>query len=407
MLWCGTAIARNDNGRGSRNRWSCCASPKLIEGHSAPHFGTWEAAVSWLRTQPDQRQLVLDAFYDDPLISAAKRYFEVRVEAVSRLLQGRIGRALDVGAGRGIASYALGRAGFVVTALDPIQSNRRGSSDPQVAAEADLSIEVVEEFSERLPFADASFDVVFARAVLHHTRDLNSACLEMHRVLKPGGIFIAAREHVISREADLEKFLEQHPLHHLYGGRACISSRTLYRSIRCCWFCASPSFVSTTSSINLFPHTLESLREGVVESCRKKCPRNRCGAMLRSNAIFKAMLSVAERFDNRPDAYTRLSRTRRSMSIWVTGAKGLVGGYLARGLANAGHEVHGIGHGALEDLTSADLACKSGSMVKLMPQISMLSRSVADCQRPCTISLVGHRLVCLSPNPTKISSEPS
>jgi UDP-glucose 4-epimerase len=37
------------------------------------------------------------------------------------------------------------------------------------------------------------------------------------------------------------------------------------------------------------------------------------------------------------------------MKIWVTGAKGFIGGYLARELANCGHEVHGIGHGALED----------------------------------------------------------
>ena len=39
----------------------------------ATHFRTWEAAVVWLRDQPNQRQLVLDAFYDDPLIAAAKR----------------------------------------------------------------------------------------------------------------------------------------------------------------------------------------------------------------------------------------------------------------------------------------------------------------------------------------------
>ena len=37
-------------------------------------FTTWEDAVIWLRNQPAQRQLVLDAFYDDPLIAAAQRY---------------------------------------------------------------------------------------------------------------------------------------------------------------------------------------------------------------------------------------------------------------------------------------------------------------------------------------------
>lgn len=34
-------------------------------------FTTWEDAVVWLRNQPEQRQLVLDAFYDDPLVGAA------------------------------------------------------------------------------------------------------------------------------------------------------------------------------------------------------------------------------------------------------------------------------------------------------------------------------------------------
>ncbi len=36
------------------------------------------------------------------------------------------------------------------------------------------------------------------------------------------------------------------------------------------------------------------------------------------------------------------------MSVWVTGAKGFIGSHLARELADAGHAVHGIGHGALE-----------------------------------------------------------
>jgi len=34
-----------------------------------PKMSTWEDAVVWLRAQPDRQQLVLDAFYDDPLIT--------------------------------------------------------------------------------------------------------------------------------------------------------------------------------------------------------------------------------------------------------------------------------------------------------------------------------------------------
>ncbi len=37
------------------------------------------------------------------------------------------------------------------------------------------------------------------------------------------------------------------------------------------------------------------------------------------------------------------------MTVWITGAAGFMGRYLARALADAGHVVHGVGHGALTE----------------------------------------------------------
>lgn len=268
-----------------------------------PEITTWEDAVVWLRNQPDQNQLVLDAFYDDPLIAAAERYFAGdEWRAISKLLRGRTGRALDVGAGRGIASYSLAREGFVVTALEPDPSAIVGASAIRaLAAEATLPIEVIEEFSERLPFVDNVFDVVFARAVLHHTRDLESACREMFRVLRRGGIFIAAREHVISKEADLGQFLEEHPLHHLYGGEHAFLLHRYTGALSGAGFERVEIIAPLQSPINLFPYTIETLRDAVVEKLSRKFPAGPLWrAALGSKALFTSLLSLAERFDNRP-----------------------------------------------------------------------------------------------------------
>jgi len=266
-------------------------------------FGTWEAAVTWLRGQPDRRQLVLDAFYDDPLTAAAERYHASgEWRAVSRLLVGRTGTALDVGAGRGIASYALAREGFVVKALEPDPSGIVGAAAiRKLAEDTALPIEVVEEFSERLPFMDSAFDVVFARAVLHHTRDLSGACREIFRVLKPGGIFIAAREHVISKETDLAQFLDKHPLHHLYGGEHAFPLESYIGALSHAGFSPIEILSPLKSPINLFPHTFDSLREAVVEQLSEKVPaRQLLRVALGSDRIFRIILSLLEHFDHRP-----------------------------------------------------------------------------------------------------------
>jgi len=270
---------------------------------NAKHFGTWENAVIWLRGQPDQRQLVLDAFYDDPLIAAAKRYFcSDEWQSVSQILRGRTGRALDVGAGRGIASYALARNGFTVNALEPDPSVIVGAGAIRtLAAEAALPISVVEEFSERLPFAEGIFDVVFARAVLHHTRDLELACSEMHRVLRPGGILVAAREHVISKEADLERFLGGHPLHHLYGGEHAFVLERYTNALKGAGFGSLEVLPPLRSPINLFPYTIDTLRDAVIDKISRRIPARPVWRMVfHSNRIFETLLSVCGRFDSRP-----------------------------------------------------------------------------------------------------------
>jgi SAM-dependent methyltransferase len=264
---------------------------------------TWEGAVAWLRQQPDQRQLVLDAFYDDPLVVAAKRYVaSSEWREIATFLAGRSGIALDVDAGRGIASYALARQGFAVTALEPDPSPIVGAAAIRaLAREEQLPIEVVEEFSERLPFADGAFDVVFARAVLHHTSDLEAACREIFRVLRPGGVFFGLREHVITKEADLDRFLAQHPLHHLYGGEHAYRLDRYVGALKGAGFGSLQVLSPLKSPINLFPHTLDTLREAILERVSQKIPgRPLWRPLLRRDRIFRSLLAAAERFDHRP-----------------------------------------------------------------------------------------------------------
>jgi len=219
---------------------------------------TWEQAVDWLRQKPDQQTLVQHCYYDDPLELAVERFYHSEEwNAIKQLLGSSLhGKVLDLGAGRGISSYAFAKAGCSVVALEPDPSAIVGAQAIQSLIDStQLPIEIVQEYGEQLPFASNSFDIVYGRAVLHHAHKLDQLCCEAARVLKHGGIFIATREHVLSKKEDLQAFLNAHALHSLYGGENAYLLNEYTQAIEQAGFVLKKTIGPSENVINYAPTT--------------------------------------------------------------------------------------------------------------------------------------------------------
>jgi ubiquinone/menaquinone biosynthesis C-methylase UbiE len=98
---------------------------------------------------------------------------------------------LEVGGGRGLPALSFARHSNQVVLLDYNTDELCGLSAAKAAAEhSGLALATVAGDYHFLPFADGSFDVVFAKNCLHHAENYPRVVAEAARVLAPGGRFI-------------------------------------------------------------------------------------------------------------------------------------------------------------------------------------------------------------------------
>lgn len=89
-------------------------------------------------------------------------------------------RILEIGGGNGFQASLLYAWGYTVNSIDIITGSKA----------AQKYYPVTEYDGANIPFADASFDIVFSSNVLEHVRDLKNMFKEIRRVMRPDGIAV-------------------------------------------------------------------------------------------------------------------------------------------------------------------------------------------------------------------------
>lgn len=261
---------------------------------------TWDEAVRSLVADPANRELVEACYFDQPLMGAAARYAASAEWQAARRLIGRAqGLAVDIGAGNGIASYALARDGWCTIAVEPDPSEFIGAGAiRRLAFDTGLDIDVREGYGEGLPIGDGEAQLVIARQVLHHAHDLPAFCREIARILTPGGMLLSMRDHVISGPEQLQPFLDSHPLHTLYGGENAFTLGDYRSALRLSGLTIKRELGPLETAINYAPYTPDTLRAEIA--ARLGPLGGLARAALTPRPALYAALRVLSALDRRP-----------------------------------------------------------------------------------------------------------
>lgn len=105
-------------------------------------------------------------------------------------------RVLEIGAGAAACSRWLARQGAQVVASDVSEQMLRAAAD--IGATTGITVPLVVADARALPFAAATFDIVFTSyGVLPFVPDAERVHAEVHRVLRPGGRWVFSTTHPV------------------------------------------------------------------------------------------------------------------------------------------------------------------------------------------------------------------
>lgn len=144
------------------------STPQPASARAVP----FDAALRRIRRD---RAWHLSARTDNPLHRRIVEDLLDRLTDVSRVFA----RALDLGCGPGLLTRALRSNGMEVVPIDAGDAFAREAGGAQ-------------HDEDQLPFAPASFDLAVSAGVLDSVNDLPGALIQVRRLLRPDGLFLAA-----------------------------------------------------------------------------------------------------------------------------------------------------------------------------------------------------------------------